>query len=247
MSHLPKKHLDFPVGDRSVRRSWLNLEATRYVWEYSKQKGSALVVMLALAKHADKNFEAWPSCQTIANLTKMSRRYVVKILEKLKKAGEIIGVRTTKNGVVVYKIICGPMFTDQNESSVNTKSLTTNGSSEHQFISNREPQCTAPMNPVSHKYNKNIESEKTAGVDVEQPTNDPASTHWHESRPAMEKAFGKEVFESWMSSVTVETDNGKAITLVVPTRLFRDQITDNYLPEMERILDRKVRIIVQSL
>jgi len=166
---------------------------------------------------------------------------------KLKKAGEIIGVRTTKNGVVVYKIICVPTFTNQNESSVNASSLTTNGSSEHQFISTREPQCTAPVNSVSHKYKKNIESEKTAGVAVEQPTKDPASTHWHENRPAMEKAFGKEVFGSWMSSVTIESDNGKAITLVVPTWLFRDQITDNYLPEMERILDRKVRIIVQSL
>lgn len=67
--------------------SW---QATSWVIERSKHKGSALLTLLCIANCANGNgTHARPGMSRLAKDTRMSRRQVVRIVEKLEASGEI--------------------------------------------------------------------------------------------------------------------------------------------------------------
>lgn len=67
----------------------MSVDATRLVWERSKASSGALLVMLALADHANAKGEAWPSVTRLASLCRMSGRNVLRHLAALEEAGEV--------------------------------------------------------------------------------------------------------------------------------------------------------------
>lgn len=82
----------------------MSLAATRAVWQHSRQQGTALLVMLALADHADAQMVAWPSAQTLAAMARTTDRHARRILKDLVAAGEIEPVGTGIRGVVKYRL-----------------------------------------------------------------------------------------------------------------------------------------------
>ncbi|QCO16964.1 helix-turn-helix domain-containing protein (plasmid) [Azospirillum brasilense] len=85
----------------------MSLDASKLVWRHSQATGSARVVLLALADHANEAFEAWPSQATLAGMAKVTDRQVRKALRRLVELGEITPIRTGPRGVTVYRITCG--------------------------------------------------------------------------------------------------------------------------------------------
>jgi hypothetical protein len=74
-------------------------------WKNSKQRGTALLLMLALADSAnEEDFTCWPSIRTLANKIRMSDRSVQILLAQLVKAGEIAIVGKTEWGTHIYKV-----------------------------------------------------------------------------------------------------------------------------------------------
>jgi hypothetical protein len=69
----------------------MSVQAMSHVWSNSNQKGSNLLVMLAIANyaHADGS-NAFPSLSTIAKDSRMSRRQVVRIIKSLEESGELV-------------------------------------------------------------------------------------------------------------------------------------------------------------
>jgi hypothetical protein len=67
----------------------MSLAATRSVWEHSRQTGSALLVLLALADYADADGLCWPSMATLAAKARLSERMVARHVERLMEAGEV--------------------------------------------------------------------------------------------------------------------------------------------------------------
>jgi len=68
----------------------MSIKAMSMVWERSKQSGSALLMLLAIADYAkDDGTDAWPSLATLARKTRMSRRNAIEIVKKLEEAGEL--------------------------------------------------------------------------------------------------------------------------------------------------------------
>ncbi|CAK0747896.1 hypothetical protein CCP3SC15_1500013 [Gammaproteobacteria bacterium] len=64
------------------------------IWEHSKQEGSALLLLLAIADHAhDDGTGAWPSTETLAEKTRQTRRNVQLLLRKLEQSGELMTAR----------------------------------------------------------------------------------------------------------------------------------------------------------
>lgn len=89
----------------------MSIEAMRYVWKHSRQRGSALVAMLAIADMADDDGDCWPG---VAHLTEKCRlkseRALQKITEKLEKAGELQvfpgeGARTSSGWTNRYHVV----------------------------------------------------------------------------------------------------------------------------------------------
>lgn len=83
------------------------------VWQYSQQRGLRKLLMLALAKFANKQGICWPSLATLCELTgeanKESENYIRQLLNALEKDGEIVS-RPSKGGrgaTTVYGILVG--------------------------------------------------------------------------------------------------------------------------------------------
>ncbi|MBI4498088.1 MAG: helix-turn-helix domain-containing protein, partial [Chloroflexi bacterium] len=79
------------------------------VWEHSQQSGSALTVLLALARHANDQGYCFPSLAKLMAETRLSERAVRMHLRGLEEAGEIKTEQGRGRGNVnVYWIIVGP-------------------------------------------------------------------------------------------------------------------------------------------
>ena len=78
------------------------------VWEYSKQEGGALRLMLAIADHADDSGIAYPGIERLARKARLTERQIYRLLQQLIKSGEI-GVEHGggRHRVNVYRINVG--------------------------------------------------------------------------------------------------------------------------------------------
>lgn len=69
----------------------MSIQVSQYVWQRSKQKQTALVVLLALADFADKvTGECFPGITTLAQMARTSIRNIQLTLKKLERDGEIV-------------------------------------------------------------------------------------------------------------------------------------------------------------
>ena len=66
----------------------MSIKVMEWVWEHSPAKGSALLVLLAIADHANADGTgAWPSLESLSNKTRLSERSVRYILRDLEGLG----------------------------------------------------------------------------------------------------------------------------------------------------------------
>ncbi|MEC9268504.1 MAG: helix-turn-helix domain-containing protein [Pseudomonadota bacterium] len=82
----------------------MSIEAMTRVWKESKATGTALVVLLALADHANDDFVAWPSIATLSTRARVDRRSVIRTLQKLVDMGELKVVGEGIRGVKKYRL-----------------------------------------------------------------------------------------------------------------------------------------------
>lgn len=68
----------------------MSVQATTWVWEHSKSKGNARLVLLAIADAADAHGgNAWPSQDTLAHMARVSTRTVRRLVTDLEALGEL--------------------------------------------------------------------------------------------------------------------------------------------------------------
>jgi hypothetical protein len=67
----------------------MSYDVTRIVWDKSKQKGTMLLLLLAIADHADSDGIAYPSIKYLANKTNMTPRNTQMSIKKLVESGEL--------------------------------------------------------------------------------------------------------------------------------------------------------------
>lgn len=76
------------------------------VWANSKQKGSALLLLLSIADYANERGLAFPSIESLARKVRMSPRNVQLLLRKLEDAGELtVKPAGGPGGCNLYRII----------------------------------------------------------------------------------------------------------------------------------------------
>ncbi|RYD32314.1 MAG: hypothetical protein EOP86_15960 [Verrucomicrobiaceae bacterium] len=74
----------------------MSSKASLHVWTHSRQQGGHLLVLLALADHADDNGHCSLSVSTLARMARVSERHCKRILVGLTASGELI--RTRRGG-----------------------------------------------------------------------------------------------------------------------------------------------------
>lgn len=67
----------------------MSIKASTYVWENSEQKGTALLLMLAIADIANEEGVAWPGVTRLAHKARTTRRNIQLLLRKLEEADEL--------------------------------------------------------------------------------------------------------------------------------------------------------------
>src|SRR5690606_878651 len=67
----------------------VSIKAMSLVWDHSQQKGSGLILLLAVADYANENNQAWPSISTLAAKIRMSDRNTQILLRKIVDSGEL--------------------------------------------------------------------------------------------------------------------------------------------------------------
>lgn len=83
----------------------MSVQASSWVIKNSRQKGSALLLMLMIANHAHADgTNAFPSIQTLAHECRMSVRQVVRLIAQLEKSGELLIERSKGRTVHNYTI-----------------------------------------------------------------------------------------------------------------------------------------------
>lgn len=75
--------------------SW---QATKAVWEYSKQTGYGKLLMLALAEFADAEGRCWPAIETLAKRIDVSERSVKRLIAQAESDGELTVCRNAGRG-----------------------------------------------------------------------------------------------------------------------------------------------------
>jgi hypothetical protein len=90
----------------------VSIKTINFVWQNSKQRGSALLVLLAIADFANDDGEAWPSIRSLAKKARMSERNVNHILRE-KLSGEVeIRVNGSKFRTNLFRL---PIDRDAND------------------------------------------------------------------------------------------------------------------------------------
>ncbi len=74
----------------------MSIQCMNRVWKYSKQKGSGLLLLLAIADVARDNGVAWPGIRGLARKTRVSKRTVIRLIQKAEQAGELQVRRFTR-------------------------------------------------------------------------------------------------------------------------------------------------------
>lgn len=68
------------------------------VWDHSKQKGSGLVLALALADFADDAGYCWPGIHTLAKKARISERQTIRLIQKMEEEDELRVARRKYHG-----------------------------------------------------------------------------------------------------------------------------------------------------
>lgn len=92
----------------------MSIEAMRDVWQNSRQQGTALVVMLAIADAVDENRVSWLSVESISKRARKSVRMTQYILRKLVAEGELELIENGTGGrgrTAHYRVQCTAPFT----------------------------------------------------------------------------------------------------------------------------------------
>jgi len=76
------------------------------VWEHSKAKGTARLVLLAIADHCNPTGVAWPSLSRLADYVNVDRRNVIVAVNRLIEMGELERVEKGHTGkATTYRIL----------------------------------------------------------------------------------------------------------------------------------------------
>ena len=95
-----------PVCSEQEGFLFLSIRVMTKVWENSPQKGTALLLLLAISDFANDDGEAWPSVPTLAKKIRMSERYTQMLLGELVTEKELqVKEQASKYGTNIYRVI----------------------------------------------------------------------------------------------------------------------------------------------
>jgi hypothetical protein len=85
----------------------MSIKLMTYVWDHSNHSGTELLMLLALADHANDDGLCWPSIARLAARCRLQPRQAINVLHKLEQAGDITVQRGGGRGLVSHYCVKG--------------------------------------------------------------------------------------------------------------------------------------------
>lgn len=82
----------------------MSIRVMSTVWEQSDQSGSSLLLLLALADHADDDGYCWPTTKHLAKKIRMSVRTVIRMVGALEQEGELHVIHSRRNNRYIVRV-----------------------------------------------------------------------------------------------------------------------------------------------
>jgi hypothetical protein len=100
-------------AESSPSPSFMSIKVSSEIWQGSKHKSGNLLVLLALADHADDRGTAWPGVALLARKARLSQRHTRRCLSQLVASGELeILPNQAPSGRTLYRIRLGKLGAD---------------------------------------------------------------------------------------------------------------------------------------
>lgn len=129
------------------------------VWENSTASGGELLVLLAIADHADDRGFAWPGIDSLARKSRLTTRHVTRCLNNLAAAGELqIQNNRGPKGTNLYQVSCFP--SPDNRSDLPTKSRDDIPCQGDRCLPQMSPEPSEPSEPSTHTIDGVVVSDK---------------------------------------------------------------------------------------
>lgn len=90
--------------EQSAEGEDLSFKSTTQAWSHSGLKPLQRLVLLCLANHANEADECWPSLDTLAKETGISRRYVVELVHELASLGLVSMSKRKRSATTLYRL-----------------------------------------------------------------------------------------------------------------------------------------------
>ncbi|MBX6391150.1 MAG: helix-turn-helix domain-containing protein [Frankia sp.] len=153
------------------------------VWEHSRQHGSALLVLLAIADFADDDGWAYPSIERLAEKARMSTRNVRYVLRHLEASGELMivagGGRHQTNR---YRVLVAPPVDGETRQDDSGKVIQGKNFSETQRRETLQNPAETLQNPAETLQGVAAEPLRTVKIRHREPSHMPAAPSAPRSR-----------------------------------------------------------------
>lgn len=142
------------------------------VWEHSSACGGELLVLLAIADHADDRGWAWPGIDSLARKSRLSTRHVTRCLNNLAAAGQLqIQTNRGPRGTNLYQVLC--FRAPDNLSALPTKCRDDTPCQGDKCLPQMSPEPSEPSEPPAHTIDATVIAEDGS----EWPTEDEVVQH----------------------------------------------------------------------
>lgn len=82
----------------------MSVKIMNNVWQYSKQKGSTLLLLLAIADNASDSGYAFPGIDYLARKTRLSPRHIIRLVQQIEKTDELTVIREKSHNEYVVNV-----------------------------------------------------------------------------------------------------------------------------------------------
>jgi hypothetical protein len=145
------------------------------VWSFSKQTGTALLMMLALADHANDDGVCWPGVERLAKMCRIGPRQAQRLIHELVDAGEVQIVREGggKGHTNLYRVTPPTGFGEPETATDRGASVT--GFVPERVSSGASNPVTGDTNPVIQRAKGDIalSGEPSLSTTVIEPSEEP--------------------------------------------------------------------------
>jgi hypothetical protein len=229
----------------------MSIECMTRVWKHSKAKGSALLLLLAIADYAhDDGTGAYPGMKTLAAKTRMSERNVRYMVQELVGMGELsVEERASTYGTNKYAVLAGqekiappdvPSPNRREERQLSGEDGQPGAEGEETDCRSGEAIAAAANPSVIPSPNPSVLKPRGGSI----AAND--QTPWCQALTILKASLNKADYKTWVEpTILVRAENGKVViggANEYGVQWLREHVSINVADALEKVLGKKVAV-----